>query len=299
MVELLLLANLAALAIVAYFVRSLHKRVTHEDAALQEVHGPLRQIRRLIKELKTEERGREISDHSLWPQIEALLALNRLIGDQDPLPPLRRWAMSPDLLVHLYRHIRSRDARIIIECGSGASTIVMATVLSRAGNGGRVYAIEDNPRLARELRDDLARRNLSEYATVIDAPLTERQYPGFSHVFNWYSLAPDVLPANADLLVVDGPPGKVNKLARYPALPEMLSRLSPHAHIILDDAARPDEQALAKHWRALYPDLGVRELKLEKGAFEMYFLDQRAKQFSPDFESKDAESEDTASKDAA
>jgi hypothetical protein len=45
-----------------------------------------------------------------------------------------------------------------------------------------------------------------------------------------------------DLLLVDGPPGSLGEMARYPALHVLESQLASNAVVILDDADRPDER---------------------------------------------------------
>jgi hypothetical protein len=274
-VSVLLAANFGAMAVLLMAIlrakRSLKRRMAVMLKSRRKIDG------RVLENVKR-------IDEVLWPQIEALFALYRLVGANDTLPPLRRWAMSPDLLLYIYRHIRSQKVRSIIECGSGASTIIMAYALRAANEGGRVYSLENHPNVAQTTRDELANRGLADFATIIDAPLTERSYPGFDHTFNWYSFPADALPDKVELLVVDGPAGKINKFARYPAFPELRSRLAPNAYILVDDAALAEERQLPRLWRMLYPDLGVRELALDKGALEMFFLDHRVQRFAPTLE---------------
>lgn len=219
-------------------------------------------------------------DRSFWPQVESLITLYRLIDRQPTLPSTRRWAASPDFILHLFHHIQRHRPRIVVECGGGTSTVAMAYAL--AGNeNAHIYCIENHPRFAAELELELKEKGLSGRVTVIVAPLTERRYPDFPTAFHWYDLSAVSLPTEIDMLVVDGPFGMLNEFARYPAGPELLPRLSARAHIFIDDAGRPDEASLGRLWRALYPDLGVRELRAEKGATEMFFLDEKIKDFMP------------------
>jgi hypothetical protein len=51
-----------------------------------------------------------------------------------------------------------------------------------------------------------------------------------------------------DLLLIDGPPGFIQPLSRYPAIPTLYNNLDEHCTVILDDAARKDEQIIAKKW---------------------------------------------------
>ena len=75
---------------------------------------------------------------------------------------------------------------------------------------------------------------------------------------------PDTTPAG--LLVVDGPPGTVRPMARYPALPVLLNRLAADATVVMDDARRPDEQAIAERWAAGLPGWRLEFRHTEKGA---------------------------------
>jgi hypothetical protein len=52
------------------------------------------------------------------------------------------------------------------------------------------------------------------------------------------------------MLVIDGPPATTQALARYPAVPLLRSTMSAACLIVLDDAARPDEQAAVARWIA-------------------------------------------------
>lgn len=219
-------------------------------------------------------------DRSFWPQVESLVTLYRLIDNQPALPSTRRWAASPDFILHLFHHIKRYAPRVIVECGGGTSTVAMAYALSGRENA-HIYCIENHPRFASELELELKEKGLSDRVTVIVAPLTDRRYPDFPNAFHWYDLSGVSLPDDIDMLVVDGPFGLLNEFARYPAGPELLPRLSAQAHVFIDDAGRPDEASLGRLWRALYPDLGVRELRAEKGATEMFFLDEKIKDFMP------------------
>jgi hypothetical protein len=57
---------------------------------------------------------------------------------------------------------------------------------------------------------------------------------------------------DAGLLLVDGPPRSVSWRARYPALPLLKKHLAHDAVVILDDARRIDERAIARAWGKKY-----------------------------------------------
>ncbi len=89
--------------------------------------------------------------------------------------------------------------------------------------------------------------------------------------WNWYDLPDlDKLPGKIDMLVVDGPPWKLQHLARYPALPVLFKYLSDNAVIILDDGNRPDEKEIVKLWKKEYDCFEGRHLDTQRevGFFE-------------------------------
>ena len=213
------------------------------------------------------------------PDTSSLMALYRIMDGKDWLPSIRGTDISPDLLLHIVLHIQRDAPRTIIECGCGSSTVIMAHTLERLG-GGRIYSIEEHPQLAEETLRELKRRKLDHRVTILNVPLAERSYPGLDGTFHWYDLKAEALPFGADILVVAGPRTRINKYAFYPAGPELLPKLAPGAHIFVANGDHPDQRQLKVQWRALYPDLGVREIPTEPGAFEMYSLDDKMRQFT-------------------
>jgi hypothetical protein len=85
-----------------------------------------------------------------------------------------------------------------------------------------------------------------------------------NELFPWYSLAtlPDL---EIDLLVVDGPPGALRPLARYPAGPRLLPRLASGALVFVDDAIRVDETEMVRRWMSEFPGLRQEIHEAEKG----------------------------------
>lgn len=184
-------------------------------------------------------------------ELEAVLRLGEALGLRQGLPYVRHWSAAPDFLALLVEHLRRERPAVIVECGSGLSTLILARVCALEGRG-RVWSLEHEPYCAAQTRAALARYGLTRVARVIDAPL--RRYRLAAGEYDWYDLGG--LPVQAiDLLVVDGPPGRLGPLARYPALPLLRGCLAPGCAIFLDDADRPDEQAIVARWCAEYPDL--------------------------------------------
>lgn len=198
----------------------------------------------------------------LFRQMEALQGLYVELGLRVSLPATRGWAASPDFLLELVRHARASAPRQVVECSSGASTLVLARCMQLNG-AGKVYSLEHDPHYARLTREQLLRHGLSDWAEVIDAPLRDHSIDGAS--WPWY--AHQVLPSALaiDMLVIDGPPQATRSLARYPAGPQLFGQLAPGASVFLDDAARPDEQAILQRWQHDHPELRLSLLPCEKG----------------------------------
>ncbi len=199
---------------------------------------------------------------TLFRQMEALQGLYAELALQHSLPATRGWAASPDFLLEIVRHARARAPRHVVECSSGASTLVLARCMQLNGMG-KVHSLEHDPRYARQTREQLQQHGLSDWAEVIDAPLREHAIDGAS--WPWY--AHEILPADIeiDMLVIDGPPRATRAQARYPAGPALFGRLTPGAGIFLDDASRPDEQAILRRWQQDHPELELSMLPCEKG----------------------------------
>ena len=128
--------------------------------------------------------------------------------------------MRPSGLVAVLNDIVINNRSRIVECGSGISTFYIGRLLQE--RGGHLYTVEHDADWADLLQRALAQEDLSEYVTVVYAPLKEDK-----HTWNgatWYDeekLGCIKTQGKIDLLVVDGPPGYSTELmyARYPAVP--------------------------------------------------------------------------------
>ena len=197
-------------------------------------------------------------------QLEALQNLNTLLPASDVLPATRGWAASPDLLVVLVDLVISERPSLVVECGSGASTLWLALAMRRFGIDGRIIALDHDPGFGGKTRDLLARHDVRDLAEVRDAPLESFSLDG--ETYSWYARRAWEDLTGIDLLFVDGPPATTGHQARYPALPLLSGSLSPAATVVLDDLVVPDMQKVLRLWLDAYPDFGSEVLPLEKQA---------------------------------
>jgi predicted O-methyltransferase YrrM len=195
-------------------------------------------------------------------QLESLLNLHALVDVRGVMPHSRGWAASPDLLLTYVGEILLRRPSLVVECGSGLSTLWAAYALQLCG-GGRVVALEHDERFLDKTYAVLAAHDLANLADVRHALIRETKVGAQTHP--WYDTDKIVDLYDVGVLLVDGPIGSLAPESRYPAVPLFRERLAPGAAILLDDANRPEEKAIAERWAAEWPELREVRLPHEKG----------------------------------
>lgn len=203
-----------------------------------------------------------------FEQIEALLAIYKDTAATIGLPKTRKYAASPDFLRIITRLFLEHSPGTVVECGSGVSTIVMAYMMKRRGQG-IVYSLEHDTEFAAATKKQLQMHGLDAFAKVVDAPL-ESSFRAEKHV-TWYSLENLPRVASIDLLVVDGPPAHIGSRARQPAVPLLVSAFSEEAIVLLDDSDRSDEKATVQAWVQDYGLTVIRHLSAEKGVTALQY----------------------------
>jgi len=238
-------------------------------AELGDLHGQVRQLRSSqLPELRVDLR-RHVSTtgRNDYEQFVAWTELRELLEIETPMPALRGWAASPDVIRFLVRDILARKPRLVVECGSGASSIWLGLALRR--HGGRLVSLEHDQAYAQMSTEMVTAYGLAETVDVRFAPLTDFAVAGKSGTSAgqpWYDLAAVRDLSGIDLLFVDGPPGDVAPESRYPALAALLEACSADVMIVLDDADRPEERSTVARWIEEHPELFARSVPAEKGA---------------------------------
>lgn len=204
----------------------------------------------------------------LYSQLESLSWLQRRLKIKGQLPPLRNWAASPDVLLSLHTYIMETCPKVIVELGSGASTLVIADALDQNGMG-NLISIEHSDYYAKQTLAMLEDERLGNW---VDLRVGELEPWGGEHLnpegaekpSRWYpgSLFKGV--KNVDLLWVDGPPGVTCLFSRYPALPALFDKLTPNAEVWMDDTKRKDEIDICDDWAEKY-GFELSYLPFEKG----------------------------------
>lgn len=198
-----------------------------------------------------------------YGQLEALFSLFALLDIKDPLPPMRSWAISPDYANLLLSVIKENRPNIVVETGSGVSTLIAAYALKQLGCG-RLISFEHDREFALKTGQRIERHKLKDIAMVIYAPL--KLMTVGDKEFLWYDVKEIDELGPIDLLIIDGPPGYIQPLSRYPALPILEKCMNGDGLIVLDDAHRNDEKEIINLWLDKYRDLEVEFISTEKGA---------------------------------
>ena len=199
-----------------------------------------------------------------YRQIEALLMLTKCLPLRHPLPPMRGLAVSPDLALLLYELVHEHRPGLVVECGSGVSSLVIGYGLKALGSG-HLISFEHDVRNAERAAALVGRHGLDRQVQIVHAGLQETRVAGES--WQWYGpeIEETLVGKRARLVFVDGPPSSLQPLARYPALRRLSPFLADDAILVLDDVARPDEWAITERWLREDPRLTLQRMAHEKG----------------------------------
>lgn len=217
-------------------------------------------------------------------QLEAYISLQRYLSAGQLSPELHGWPVSPDFAVMLIDMIESNDYDMVIEFGSGTSTLLMALALQRTAKRRErsapavQVAFEHLEFFFQQTRMRLEQAGMAGAVQLDLSPLQPWvSAEGTNYAF--YGCQPRLAaimgsapgPIARALVVVDGPPADTGPQARYPALPVVLPVLRGAAiDVLLDDHSRADEKQVSAKWLAELHNAGrpaqATFPNLEKGA---------------------------------
>ncbi|MHA6964312.1 hypothetical protein [Zobellella denitrificans] len=219
-------------------------------------------------------------------QLEALMGVQQSLQYGDAPLSYNGWAIGADLALQLVQQIQQHNYDMIIEFGSGTSTLLLAKALLNKSiniplqrhtlehkrNGTavgeyiepteqdlpqRIVSFEHDKHYYKQTLQNLRQQGLAQVVELIHAPLVDYSEQGSDYLFydckgKIKQLAQTLAGREAHILVlVDGPSStQEQENARYPALPHLLKHLAAHKlDIILDDYHRGGEQQIAEQWR--------------------------------------------------
>lgn len=188
------------------------------------------------------------------------------------------WPISSDFSLYLVELIERNDYNLIVEFGSGISTVIIAKVLAkmalhRQGKPGVEFVSFDHlEQYYQQTRSQLEQVDLLGRVQLHHTPLQDYTAPS-GKVYPYYACQATLAAVAsrhsvADLrllVVVDGPPAATGSHARYPAGPLILQHFSgAHIDILLDDYIRDDEKEIAKLWQEDITAAGLEHTTTER-----------------------------------
>jgi predicted O-methyltransferase YrrM len=152
----------------------------------------------------------------------------------------------------------------ILEMGTGFSSIVAGYSL-KLNRKGRLLSLENEASFAVQSGQLIEKHGLGKFVRVLHAPL--REVVIGNQNYRWYdtSFLGSLQEHSIDAVFVDGPPGNIQELSRYPALPILFDYLADNVTIIVDDANRTDEKEIIYRWLHSFRCFKVKLLSTAKG----------------------------------
>ncbi|UYV18041.1 heparinase II/III family protein [Halomonas qaidamensis] len=246
---------------------------TNNENAVDTMSNELKALEKTLLQASRDNAGKFTRDllivqNRLYAQLESLSWLQSRLKIKGQLPPLRGWATSPDVLLRLHAHIMATRPRVIVEFGSGASTLVIADALRQNGVG-KLVSIEHSDHYGAQTLGTLQAESLEGWVDLrigdLEAWEGEHLNPEDAEKLSrWYPVSLLEGVGSVDLLWVDGPPGATCLFSRYPALPALADKLSPNAEVWMDDTIRQEEKDICERWAADH-SFELEYFPLEKG----------------------------------
>lgn len=252
-VEVILFLILGAAVVLVTIVQILyHWRI---QCRLQDIEKENRETQHLIQR-------ESLKQYSNYRQIEALFSMFSVLKIKSPLPPMGDWTILPDFANIIISLIHDQKPGLVIEAGSGISTLIAAYCLKDIGEG-VIISLEHEKNFADINSNYLIKHDLQDFGQVIHAPLKEVIIQNKKWL--WYDTAQIEQIKHIDMLIIDGPPYYIQKLSRYPALPILSGFLNHKAVILLDDGYREDEKEIVDLWLNEFNCFKYESIDTEKG----------------------------------
>lgn len=226
----------------------------NQDLLLQTINQRFKQLENHLT------RQTKLEASNVIKQIESYHYLQNFFVDSFTIFDFHGWPISADFGALLIRLLQKKHYDLVIEFGSGTSTVLMAKAIeqiyAKQKNKPFIVSFDHLEQYANQTKEMLAAANVENFAQVSLAPLAP--YNGLVDQNSMYYDDKLIFEAFRSyqssrelsiLVVVDGPPESTCNLARYPALP-ILMNIFNHAKldILMDDANRAGEQQIVTIW---------------------------------------------------
>lgn len=194
----------------------------------------------------------------LYERVAAAVQIQGALNGLPVVRPMPGWALSSDAIVEILCDLQERPNPVLVEFGSGQSTVIFAAWF-RARGCGRFVSFEHDPAHAEAIGRQLEAAKLVAQVELNVIPLADRAAVDGLAASKSYAL-PDTFPG-VDVALVDGPSYFFGESTRYHPLTWSIERLNPGGAAYLDDTIRPQEkrilEVLARRRDLKVQDLGT------------------------------------------
>jgi hypothetical protein len=192
---------------------------------------------------------------------DSMVSIFTFIGQlRHPLPLESKSSVSPEALNLIINEIIVKKPELIIEVGSGYSTIIIGYCLERNGKG-KLLALEHSKGGYEMMSNLIESHQLKDHIDLVFCPL--KVYNLDDKDYLWYAFDLNTIKDRAQMLVINGPPPDKQKNIRYPAVPLMYDHLADVATIYFEGG----EREVVNMWIDKYFDLKPVLEETEKGLY--------------------------------
>jgi len=199
-----------------------------------------------------------------YKQLEILITLYNDLNISKIMPETNAmdgYAANPDFLIIINNLIKKYKPSVIVEAGSGVSTLIAGYSLKKYSKG-KIFSFDHDKKYANYTKEKIQEHQLQENAEVLFSKLIN-----YEKKYLWYDVNLLEKIKTIDLLIIDGPPSKVAKNARYPAIPLLLDKLNKGSMILFDDCKRIDEIKIINIIKSEYNCFKYEYINNAKGAY--------------------------------
>lgn len=143
------------------------------------------------------------------------------------------WSGLSEYLMACLRHT-DKSGGIILECGSGLSSILMGIIAKSKGI--HIISLENSGKWKKRTAWYLKHFGLNN-VSVLYSPIVDRGS------YQWYKIEEHSLPAKVSLVILDGPPGDI-KGGRTGFFSECKDLIANGTIILVDDVERKEEMGM-------------------------------------------------------
>ena len=197
----------------------------------------------------------------LYERVAAAVQIQGALNGLPIVRPMPGWALSSDAIVQILCDLQERSSPVLVEFGSGQSTVIFAAWF-RARGSGRFVSFEHDAAHAEAIGRQLDAAKLAAHVELKLIPLADRAAVDGLPASKSYAL-PDTFPG-FDVAVVDGPSYFFGESTRYHPLAWSIDLLNPGGAAYLDDTNRPQEKRILEVL-ARRADLEVKDLGTANG----------------------------------